>query len=163
MIFGTQERAAALTRFGHGPSARNEHLLFTASRPESAMRVDMVVRYWLVAFVVCAAVGGAVLRPDRALDTYFTLRAIAPSSRPVLSNREQGIDAETALRSAEPDAETPDPSQIQTLRKGIALRRAVAARRLATFLAVILLVPALVSLIPLAGLVRRRRSAALGS
>jgi hypothetical protein len=119
----------------------------------------MVVRYWLVAFVVCAAVGGVVLRPDRALDTYFMLRGIAPS-RPVLSNREQVLDAETALRSAEPDAETPDPSQIQTVREGIGLRRAAAVRRLVTYLAVILLVPALVTLIPLAGATRRRREPA---
>lgn len=118
------------------------------------MRFGALARFWFIAFLVCAAGSGIVLRPDRALVTYLSLPGV-PASGQALSNREQTLDAQTSLRSSEPDAETPDLSHAQLLRQGVTRRRNDARRRLLIFAAAAFLLPTLVSLIPVAAGIRR--------
>jgi hypothetical protein len=118
------------------------------------MRFGAFARFWLIAFLVCAAASAVVLRPDRALVTYLSLQP-APRSREALSNRAQTLDAQSSLRSSEPEAEPPDISHAQLLQQGVMRRRNDARRRLVIFAAAAFLLPTLVSLVPLAAGIRR--------
>ncbi|MGH6798923.1 MAG: hypothetical protein ACREDI_11155 [Roseiarcus sp.] len=122
------------------------------------MNLTQFARFWTIAFLICAAAGAIVLRPDRALGLYLTLRNVAPSG-PILSNHALALEGQTTLKSTEPEAEAPDPAHAQNFRKGIARRRTEARQHLVIFGAIALLAPTLLSLIALTVARLRRETA----